>query len=119
MGRAGEGGEGIRTKLLFFSLFPLSLPLTTFFHLFLSPFPSTPVSCMTFSRATFVGPVSAAAPEGTLGRKRRRGVSVPVLPQCPQAPFRSRSCPGEGGDVFWGALQGPFSMQEEEQLQEV
>lgn len=74
---------------------------------------------MTFSRATFVGPVSAAAPEGTLGRKRRRGVSVPVLPQCPQAPFRSRSCPGEGGDVFWGTLQGPFSMQEEEQLQEV
>lgn len=79
-GRAGEGGEGLQTKLLFFSLFPLSLPLTTFFHLFFSPFPSIPLPCMIFSRATLAGPVSAAAPEGTLGRKRRRGVSVPVLP---------------------------------------
>lgn len=105
-GWGGQGrGEGIRTKLLFFSLFPLSLPLTTFFRLFFSPSPSIPLSRMIFSRTTCAGPVSAAAPEGTLGRKRRRGVSVPVLPSFLPAGcshFSSTSCPGGGGMCFGG-----------------
>lgn len=42
-------------------------------------FPLHPSVLHDLSHTTVVGPVSAAAPEGTLGRKRSRGVSVPVL----------------------------------------
>lgn len=75
MGKRGGGGGGV-TKFLFFSLFSLSLPLTNLLPSVLLPLSLHPPLLHDLSCATFVGPVSAAAPEGTLGRKRRRGVCL-------------------------------------------
>ena len=47
VGRAGGGGKELELNSSF-SLSFLFLPLTTFFHLFFSPFPSIPLSCMIF-----------------------------------------------------------------------
>lgn len=76
-GEGRGGGEGIRTKLLFFSLFPLSLPLTTFFRLFFSPFPSIPLSCMIFSRTTFVGPRFCRRSRGNTGEEEEKRCVCP------------------------------------------
>lgn len=119
----GEGmgwGEGTRTKLLFFSLFPLFASNNLLPSLLLS-FPLHPSILHDLSRTTFVGPVSAAAPEGTLGRKRRRGVSVPVLRcisvQSPTLTSGPNPALGRGVTRFRGALKGPFSIWEEELLE--
>lgn len=109
-GEGRGGGEGIRTKLLFFSLFPLSLPLTTFFRLFFSPFPSIPLSCMIFSRTTFVGPRFCRRSRGNTGEEEEKRCVCPCtsLVSPGWRSLQVQILPWGGGRCVLGGSERPF-----------